>query len=190
MCCDNGYYGWHSVNSKPSWIKMCKDLSAHFFAFIQGKYDELHILFDRFDIPKSLKAATRHLWLGDSYPVAYHSTDTTNISNVPLKKLLSHTATKDGLTVFLSIELLKFSNRTSCIPLQVNIKQRHHIGISADVNKKLIPHAVDVCQNGATERTFFTEHRCICSLPKKIHRNSEGDYFSDRHREQMEGIST
>ena len=34
------------------------------------------ILFDRYGIPKSLKSATRHLWLGDSYPVAYHTTDT------------------------------------------------------------------------------------------------------------------
>ena len=58
------------------------------------------IVFDRYDIPESLKSATRHLWLGDSYPVAYHITDTTNISNVPRKKLLSHTATKDELTVF------------------------------------------------------------------------------------------
>ena len=31
------------------------------------------------------------------------------ISNAPLKKLLSHTAMKDELTVFLSNELLKFS---------------------------------------------------------------------------------
>ena len=35
------------------------------------------ILFGRYDIPKSLKSATRHLWLGDSYRVAYHSTDVT-----------------------------------------------------------------------------------------------------------------
>ena len=27
---------------KPSWIKTCKDLSAHFIAFIQRKYNELH----------------------------------------------------------------------------------------------------------------------------------------------------
>ena len=97
---------------KPSWIKTCKYLLAHFVAYIQGKYDEyddLYILFDRYAIPKSLKAATRHLWLCDSYPLAYHSTDTTNISNVPLKKQLSHTATKDELTVFLSIKLMKFS---------------------------------------------------------------------------------
>ena len=40
---------------KPSWINTCKDLSAHFIAFIQRKYDELHIVFDRYDmIPKSL----------------------------------------------------------------------------------------------------------------------------------------
>ena len=97
---------------KPSWIKTCKNLSAHFIAFIQRKYDEndeLHVLFDRYDIPKSLKSATRHWQLDDSYPVAYNITDATNISNVPLKQLLSHTATKDELTVFLSKELLKFS---------------------------------------------------------------------------------
>ena len=42
---------------KPSRIKTCKNLSAHFIAFIQRKYDEndeLHVLFDRYDIPKSL----------------------------------------------------------------------------------------------------------------------------------------
>ena len=76
---------------------------------MQRKYDELHIVFDRYDIPKSLKSATRHLRLGDSYPVPDHSTDTTNILNVPLKKLLSHTATKDEVTIFLSKELLEFS---------------------------------------------------------------------------------
>ena len=81
---------------------MCKDLSAHFIAFIQRKYDKLHIVFDRYDILKSHRSAKRHLRLDDSYPVAYHSTDITNISNVPLKKLLSHTATKGEFTVFLS----------------------------------------------------------------------------------------
>ena len=43
---------------KPSWIKTCKEMSAHGFAFMQRKYDEfdkLHTLFDRYDIPKSLE---------------------------------------------------------------------------------------------------------------------------------------
>ena len=88
---------------KPSWIMTCKDLSAHFIAFIQRKsdeYDELHIVFDRYDILKSLKSATRHLWLGDSYPVAYHSTETTNISNVPLKKLIPHSNKGYAYSIF------------------------------------------------------------------------------------------
>ena len=39
---------------KPCWIKTCKYLSAHFIAFIQRKYDEydeLHIVFGRYDSP-------------------------------------------------------------------------------------------------------------------------------------------
>ena len=74
------------------------------------------ILFDRYyDIPKSLKSATRHLRLDDSYPVAYHITDTTNISNVPLKKLLSHTATKDELTVFFVIRIAEILKREQVV---------------------------------------------------------------------------
>ena len=42
-----------------------------------------------------------HLPYGYSYPVAYHSTCTTNISNLPLKKLLSHSAKTGEFTVFL-----------------------------------------------------------------------------------------
>ena len=35
---------------------------------------------------------------------------------------------------------------------------------------------------------FFTGHRCICSLPKKMPQIPKGDYFRDRHREQTEKI--
>ena len=66
---------------KPSWTMTCKDLLAHSIAFIHRNMMNMMnyiILFDRCDIPKSLKLATRHFGLGDSYPVAYHSTDTTN----------------------------------------------------------------------------------------------------------------
>ena len=43
-----------------------------------------------------------------------------------------------------------------------------------------------VQQNGH----FLTGHRCIDSLPKKIPRISDRDYFSDKHRERMEENST
>ena len=45
--------------------------------------------------------------------MAFHITDATYISNVPLKKLSSHTATKDELIVFLSKELPEFSKENN-----------------------------------------------------------------------------
>ena len=49
--------------------KICQLISLHLYKE-NDEYDVLHIVFDRYDIPKSFKSATRHLWLGDSYPVA------------------------------------------------------------------------------------------------------------------------
>ena len=37
---------------KPSWIKTSKDVSAHSITLMQRKYDDLHIVFDRYDIPE------------------------------------------------------------------------------------------------------------------------------------------
>ena len=106
-------------------------MSAHFIAIIQRKYDELRIVCDRYDMSQSLKSATRHLWLDDSYQVAYRITDTTDISNLPLKKLSSHTATNDELTVFLSKELLKFSkeNKLYTIAWQNKAEASHSDGM-------------------------------------------------------------
>ena len=149
------------------------------------EYDELHIVFDRYGIPKSLKSATMLLRLGNSYPVAYHSTDTTNIS---LRKLLSDTATKDELTVFSSKELLLFSNqKKSCILLHGKIKQRHHVGVKCKpsqqrLKKKLILHAVDAVKMVQHNVLTFAGHRCICSLPTKIFEcqtpGTEGEKFN------------
>ena len=72
-----------------------------------------------------------HLPYGYSYPVAYHSTYTTNISNVPLKKLLSHSAKKGELTVFLSKELLEFSkeNKLYIVAWQNKAETLHRDGM-------------------------------------------------------------
>ena len=105
-------------------------------------------LFDRDDIPKSFKSTT---WWFLPCGIAYHSTDTTNISNVPLKILLSHTATKDELTVFWSKELLEFSKESKLytVAWQNKAEASHMDGmltISAEVKKKLILHVVDASQ--------------------------------------------
>ena len=54
---------------KNSLIKMCKDLSSFHFYKENMINDELHIVFDRYDIPNSLNSAARHVRLDDSYPI-------------------------------------------------------------------------------------------------------------------------
>jgi hypothetical protein len=46
---------------KPEWVKNCAQLADHFIATIGQKYrsDEVRLIFDRYDIPMSLKEATR-----------------------------------------------------------------------------------------------------------------------------------
>ncbi|KAK3754688.1 hypothetical protein QZH41_015388, partial [Actinostola sp. cb2023] len=79
--------------NKPEWIKNCQHLANHFTAKMFEKYsesDELRLIFDRYDVPLSLKMATRVRRQGGQPPISYHITDSTNISRVPMKKLLSH----------------------------------------------------------------------------------------------------
>ena len=80
--------------SKPEWIKNCLQLSDHFSNLVLQKYvdsDEIHLVFDRYDITQSLKMNTRVKRQGGIEPVYFYITDTTQIANVPLKKLLTHT---------------------------------------------------------------------------------------------------
>ena len=46
---------------KPDWIKTCKHLAENFNNHLFSKHDETHeicLIFDRYDVPSSLKCAT------------------------------------------------------------------------------------------------------------------------------------
>ena len=48
----------------PSDVKNCADLALYFIGKVDelaAAYDEIHVIFDRYDIDTSLKAATREL---------------------------------------------------------------------------------------------------------------------------------
>ena len=66
-----------------------------------GENEELRLVFDRYDIPSSLKEGTRTTRLGEQNAVHYHITPSTHIARVPMKKLLSHTMTKMELADYL-----------------------------------------------------------------------------------------
>ena len=78
---------------KPTWIITCSQLAEHYTNQLLQKCsesDEIHVVFDRYDVELSLKSATRVQREGHQDTVYYRITDSTHISKVSMKKLLSH----------------------------------------------------------------------------------------------------
>ncbi|MEW8548339.1 MAG: hypothetical protein AB2693_32955 [Candidatus Thiodiazotropha sp.] len=95
---------------KPLWVSSCQDLADHFLERLEIKtqnYSEVHLIFDRYDVEMSLKAATRERRQGSADKVSYQITDTTVVKAIPMKKLLSHTKTKDKLCEYLAHKTIK-----------------------------------------------------------------------------------
>ena len=101
---------------KPVWVKTCADLALHFcnqLISIGSQYREVHVIFDRYDIPSSLKQATHDRRTGHPGKVRYLANDKTTLANITLKKFLSHSSTKDSLTKYLA---QKIADATRDIP--------------------------------------------------------------------------
>ena len=98
-----------SLNN-PAGITSCSQLADHFTDQLLQKNDgsdEIHLVFDRYDFPLSLKYATRVRRQGDQDPVYYGITDSTHIGKVQMKRLLSHNKTKMELTEYLAKKALE-----------------------------------------------------------------------------------
>ena len=99
---------------KPEWIRNCAQLAEHFSNRVMQTHtgsNEVRLIFDRYDLPFSLKAATRVRRQGSQAPVYYHITDTTHIAKVPMKRLLSQTKTKMELTIYLGQKIKEYADR-------------------------------------------------------------------------------
>ena len=68
--------------------------------WIAKTYNEVHLVFDRY-IQDSLKSRTRHHRTSGK-EVRYKVSNETNLINTTLKQFLSHTETKQDLTIFLA----------------------------------------------------------------------------------------
>ena len=135
---------------KPEWIKNCKDLAEHFTNRLLVKYNdlqELHTIFDRYDVPSSLKSATR-VKQGGHAAIYYRITGSTHIAKVPMKKLLAHSKTKGELTTFLAKSVKDYANgdKSLCHGEQ-NVRQRtdvrHLRSTQEEADTKIILHALD-----------------------------------------------
>ena len=113
-------------------VKDCSDLADHFTTKLFDKYsecDELRRIFDRYDIPLSLKMATRARRLGQQPAIAYRITDSTNIFKVPMKKLLSHVNTKMELSRYQRKHLSEDSCVENMLLLHGLTSAKLHTGI-------------------------------------------------------------
>jgi hypothetical protein len=149
---------------KPVWVNQCSDIAKHFSDCIlekynPDKYDEVHLVFDRYDVPQSLKTSTRERRQGGKPPVAYRITDTTNIARVPMKQLISHVDTKKELSTYFAHKTLEcargrgmklvvaWSNQCKATHKDVE----HLASEQEEADTKLLLHAVDATVCGATK---------------------------------------
>ena len=117
---------------KPAVITTSAHLAEHFTEKVLQKYcesDELHLVFDRYDFPLSLKSATRVRRQGEKHPVYCRVTDSTHIciAKVPMKRLFSHERTKMEWTAYLSAKVIQ---RSECMGKNVIVDRRCYCQIT------------------------------------------------------------
>ena len=151
----------HSLD-KPKSVKTCKDLSYHFCSKVKqlfDRYEEVHLVFDRCSVERSLKTESRFVRLGGKQSFAYHIADSTRIENVSMKTMLSHSSTKDELPVHLSLNLIenvKDYNTSYVIAYQNKVVSTTGLNEYLAINQeeadtKLILHATDAYKRGVTK---------------------------------------
>ena len=146
---------------KPECIKTCHDRANHFIGRHwqkYGDYDEVHLVFDRYDTGESLKASTRERRLGGNRAVAYHITDSTSIGKLSMQQLLAHVSTKDALTAYLAEKILQHDatmGKSLVVAWRNKARATHRavVDLSSsqeEADTKLILHSIDASVNGAT----------------------------------------
>jgi hypothetical protein len=158
---------------KPHWVKTCSDLANHFVDIVTRKYieraafNEVHFIFDRYDEASiSLKSDTRRKRQGGRTGIQYKISESTNISNVSLAKLLSHCATKDELSEYLSKKVLNWAAEADgdinivCSwrdKAESNKTDVSHLSSShEEADTKIVLHAVDATERGATQVSIYS----------------------------------
>ena len=147
---------------KPEQIHNYSHLADHFICRICEKYedsDEIRLIFDRYDIPTSLKQATRQKRQGQQDVIYYRITPSTLITKVTMKKLLSHTSTNDELEKYLAEQTIEYAERNRARAVvaygcECKGTKRDMSYLKSDqeeADTKIVLHALDATANGATE---------------------------------------
>jgi len=183
---------------KPTWIATCSQLAEHFTDHLFQQYiesDEIHLVFDRYDVPMSLKSATRVRRQGFQDPVYYRITDSTHIGKLQMKRLLSHNNTKMELTEYLARKTLEHAETkgkrlvvawgSECEATHKDVT--HLQSTQEEAETKMLLHAVDAAANGATTITIHAPDTDVFILSlRRYPELCEETYFvtgsGQRHR--------
>ena len=95
---------------KPPWVRNGRDLASHFTEVIDSKSEgatEVHVVFDHYDIPNSLKEGTRKKRTGTSRAVVYKITVDAVIDKIAMKDLLSCSQNEETLAIFVAVQLIE-----------------------------------------------------------------------------------
>ena len=147
---------------KPKWIRNCAQLAEHFSNRVMQTHtgsNEVRLIFDRYDLPFSLKAATRVRPQGSQALVYYHITDKTHIAKVPMKRLLSHTKTKMDLTIYLGQKIKEYADGSGkqlvvtwgSVCKATHKEVGHLQSKQEEADTEMILYALDATANGATQ---------------------------------------
>ena len=156
-----------SKHDETQGIRLIKHLAEHFHNHLFSKHDEtqgIRLIFDRYNVPSSLKSDTRPKRQGSEDPVYYRISDSTHIAKVPLKKLLSRTKTKVELTAFLA---KKVKERGQALRRQLDVARGKECEAThkdtgylqsdhEEADTKIILHALHATADGAAGLTIHS----------------------------------
>ena len=155
-------------------IQTCKDLAEAFSKKIEKKYweyDEVHLVFDTYT-DNSIKSMTRQKRLQGTAPTHYKIMDSTNIANLTMKKLLSHTSTKDELTAYLAQKTLQHAqvtNKDFVVAWRTEVASSHCSldylrSTQEEADTKMILHALNAKERGAAKLFIFAQDTDVLIL--------------------------
>lgn len=147
---------------KPAWIKTCAQWAEYFNTALDkmsGQFEEVHLEFDRYDLPISLKESTRERRQGSKPAITYHVEDQTPIGKVSTKQFLSSTATKDELTVYLAHKAVMHFEGKSTVFIATSRQDVYSNSIDVkdiqssqeEADTKIILHCLNAVKRGATQ---------------------------------------
>ena len=163
------------LKKKTSNMNTYHDLAIEFCNKLNStlqKYDETHSIFDTY-LENSLNNSLQRKRAGKTTPVEFKITDSTNITNISMRTLLSHSKTKDELTAYLSDKALVFAQkmerklvarwrneaRTAEGKDVTDLKSTHE-----EADTKIIFHCLCASHHGATTLHIFSPNTGVFIL--------------------------